>query len=72
MKDFQLTTLTPHDKLMAAISILQVKSMSEDSARNGDASWGTFFMPGGATDHAIDLLIELLPHLEGLPARESA
>lgn len=54
----------PHDKLMNAISILQVRALADDSLTDGKGMWGNMFMPGASLDHAIQLLIEVPDHVE--------
>jgi hypothetical protein len=61
---------TPHDTLMTAISILQMKALAEDSCCDGPGIWGLQFMESGALEHAIGLLIGILPDVENLPAHE--
>jgi hypothetical protein len=58
---------TPHDKLMIAISICQMSVMAEDSALVPEKMWGAF-IPTLALEHAVQMLIELLPVLDNLPA----
>ncbi|MEP5224117.1 MAG: hypothetical protein ABJQ67_11010 [Marinobacter sp.] len=62
--------MTPHDKLMTAIGILQAKLMADDSALDADAMFGGFLMTERATMQAIDLLTDLLdvvPDTEEVP-----
>jgi hypothetical protein len=59
---------TPHDKLMIAISICQMSVMAEDSALVPEKMWGAF-IPTLALEHAVQMLIELLPVVENLPAQ---
>lgn len=61
---------TPHDTLMTAISILQMKALAEDSCFDGTSTWGVQFLESSALEHAIGLLIGIMPDLENLPAHE--
>ncbi|MBI1172577.1 hypothetical protein GC209_14365 [bacterium] len=61
---------TPHDHLMTAISILQLKSLAEDSCSDGKGAWGLQFLESSALDHAIHLLIGIMEDVESLPAHE--
>jgi hypothetical protein len=56
----------PHDNLMTAISVLQLKSLASDSLCDGDSTWGAMFMPDASLDHVIRLLIDVLPYVEKL------
>ena len=64
--------MTPLNKLMSAISILQMHSLGSDSMCNGTAMWGVMFMPNSGLEQAIKLLIDIVGDVEGLPAREVA
>ncbi len=55
---------TPHDKLCAAIGILQAHILASDSMQDGPTAWGTAYFPASGVEHAIHLLIELLTDLE--------
>lgn len=59
-------SLSPADRVMTAISILQAHALALDSPSDGRAMWGTFHMQSPAVEHAIHLLIEVLPDLETL------
>lgn len=54
----------PHDKLMNAISILQMVALAEDSQTDGKSMWGNHYMPGASLDHAIKLMIDVLEYVE--------
>ena len=57
-------TRAAHDKVMAAISIIQAKAMALDSCTGGPESWGPMYFESGCLDVAIDLLIEVLGEIE--------
>lgn len=60
---------SPADRLTAAISILQVNYLAQDTNFYPETIFGTsFFMPDASLEHAIKLLIGLLPDVEGLKA----
>ncbi|ATX64446.1 hypothetical protein [Roseinatronobacter bogoriensis] len=55
-----------HDRLIAAISILQAVMLARDSATDGNSLWGCMHMQASALEHAINLLIEIAPDLENI------
>lgn len=56
--------ITPHDKLMQAIGIMQAVYLSRSSDMDGEALFGVMFMPQTAMVQAINLCCEVLPDLE--------
>lgn len=55
---------TPHDKLCAAIGILQSHVLASDSMLNGPEAWGTSYFQSAGVEHAIRLLIDVTGDLE--------
>ncbi len=60
---------TPHNRLMAAIGILQCYHMATDSNLEKDAIYGTLYMPDQALEQAIKILSGLLGDVEKLGGR---
>lgn len=57
-------TMTAHDKLCAAISIVQHHILAEDSAINAKAFFGHEFMRTAALELAVDLMRDCLGPVE--------
>lgn len=64
-----IQTLTPHQRLCAAISIIQREILARDSALIPEKMFGKASMADPALELANSLLVELLPDVEGLEAR---
>ena len=58
--------MSPEDKIMTAISIVQGHIMAADSVLDGDAIWQGFHMQMPALEQAVRILIETLPDVENL------
>lgn len=61
-------TQTPHDKLMMAIGILQAHYLASDTDLVPDRIFGEFYFSTTGMEHAINMLIELLPEMEKVPS----
>lgn len=59
-----LSNTDAHDQLMIAISILQAQHMAADSNLLPHQIYGTSYMPDEALEHAIKILIGLLPFVD--------
>lgn len=56
--------LSPHDRLMCVISLLQNSIAAADTVLERDRLWGHYNMPSPALELAVEQLVELLPVLE--------
>ena len=54
----------PHDKLMMAIGILQAHYLASDTNLVPDRIFGSFYFSTTGVEHAINMLIDLLPALD--------
>ena len=59
--------MSPLEKALCAISILQNYVAGSDSALEREKMWGAYDMPAASIEVAITLLIEILPQIETLP-----
>lgn len=59
--------MNPLNKLLSAISILQMHSVDSDSMCNGTTMWGVMFMPDAGLEKAIKLLVNIVGDVEELP-----
>ena len=62
----QLDRTNPHDRLCIAISILQAHYLAQDTAYVPEKIFGPFYFYDLSLEHAIQILVELLPVTEGL------
>lgn len=62
--DTGLSAKTPHDRLMAAIGILQAHYLASDTALVADKIFGNSYFDTTGLEHAINMLIDLLPVVE--------
>ena len=61
-------SMTPSDKVMCAISIIQNHLASADTALERKKLWAQYDMPGPSLEAAIGLLIDTVDEIEKLPA----
>lgn len=61
---------TPHDRLMAAIGILQCHHLASQTELDGEAIYGIHHMPSASLEHAIQILIGVLGDVEEPKSRE--
>lgn len=57
-------TVTTHDKICTAMSILQMHILASDTALSAKAIFGTQHMPTSALEAAHELLSEVLEEIE--------
>lgn len=58
--------LTAHDRVCAAIGIVQAHLLAMDTVSDPPTEWGGLYMPRSALDQAVRLLVEALPEVEAL------
>ena len=60
------SSMTTHQRVMAAISILQARMLADESPVSGEDVWGAFHLQTPSLELAIQLLIDTLPEVEKL------
>lgn len=60
----QIDSMSPHDRVMAAIGIMQMHVCTEETPLNPHKIWPGYFMPGQGLELALKLLIDTLEDLE--------